>query len=159
MDWRARRGTEILQRIVALLFLLADLAEQAALAPRRVRLRMLAVLYRAEIRAYSSVYGVACDFGAPAMPQAVAFVPLTGGDSPSDDDGLPGGDSASDAKLLALRLRALALVWTGLLIWLEKILRRQAGYVDPLGAALLHEAGLAHRLPVQTLPRPPVDTS
>ena len=148
MEWQARRGTDILERIVALLFVLAGLAENAAAAPRTVRCRMLAVLYRAEIVAHASFCGVACDFGAPAMPQAAGFAAL------------PDGDSPSDAALLALRLRALALVWIGLLAWLQKVVRRQTrGGLDALGAALVRKVDVARLLPVPAFARPPIDTS
>ena len=81
-----------LQRIVALLFALAGLAERAAAAPRRIRWTVLFALCLAE--AAASSFAADCAPGAPARFPASAF--------------FQSGDRPVDAVLLAERFRALA---------------------------------------------------
>ncbi|MDP3898260.1 MAG: hypothetical protein Q8Q62_16455 [Mesorhizobium sp.] len=136
----------MLNGIIALLLLLAELAERAAASPCEVRFRVLAILRHAESVAHAAVFDSMREFGAPALPRPV----------PVASPGV--GNDPSDATLLALRLRALALVWTGLLTWLRKIVRRQErGGLDALGPALFRK--VAEILPLQTFAPPRIDTS
>ena len=81
-----------LQRIVALLFALAGLAERAAAAPRQIRWTVLFPLRLAE--AAASSFASDCALGAPARLPASAF--------------FQSGERPADALLLAERFRALA---------------------------------------------------
>lgn len=105
MEWKVE--TEVLKRVIALLFALAELADRASVVSRPVRLHVLGILRPAEAVAWASLNGTARDFGAPLPPQAyVAIGALT----VSSD-----GDDAADATRLALRFRALALALASLL--------------------------------------------
>lgn len=109
MDGKAKTGTDVLSSIVATLLSLAALAERLGDMPCDVRRRVLAVLHHAEIVAHAALFEVARDYGAPAPPPAETMTPP------------PDRDSPSDAAQLALRLRALALVWSGLAAWVESV--------------------------------------
>ena len=93
--------TNLLKHIVALLFVLAGLAERAGAMPGPARSRVLGILRRAEIVAHASVAG------SPLCPDA-------------STDSFEGDDPA-DAVHLAQRLRTLALAWAGLLAWLQQV--------------------------------------
>ncbi len=88
-DW----SREVLERIVALLFALADLADLAAGAPFLRRRRVLGILGHGEAEARAFVIGVAFGETAPA-------------DAP---------ESACDAARLAASFRALALALCAML--------------------------------------------
>jgi hypothetical protein len=106
-DWTVR---ETLQRLVALLFSLANLADIASTRSFRVRCEVLAIIRRGEAAAFRSVAGAAGNFGAPVPAQAI----VAAGDWMMADD----GNDPTDAVRLAQRLRALAfalafLLWNG----------------------------------------------
>lgn len=98
MGWKARIGREgdILQRIAAWLFALADLAERAASAPYATRCRMLWALQQADevVREFVA--------GSEWNPAGRQWSPAT--------TGVRYGNDPADAISLALALRALALV-------------------------------------------------
>ena len=87
-DWEADGNREVLERIVALLFALAGLADLAAGLPLLRRRRLLGILDHGEVEARAFVFGMVCGAQVPA-------------------DTL---ESTNDAARLAVRLRALALV-------------------------------------------------
>lgn len=86
--WEADRNRDVLERIVALLFALAGLADLASNLSVLRRRHVLGILSRGEAEARAFVVGISA--GAPAP------------------EGAP--DTACDAARLASRLRALALV-------------------------------------------------
>lgn len=138
MDWATQ--TDIIRRIVAMLLVLADLADRARHASRPERCRVLGLLRRAEMVAQVAHH--ARRRGAP---------PLGGCPDPAISDA-PGNEPA-DAAHLALRLRALSLVWATLLAWMLRVARRRSAgsRIVPTSTP----AGEAHAL---TAPRAP-DTS
>lgn len=145
MDWKAKTGTDMLTGIVALLLALAELADRAAASPCKVRHRVLGFLHHAEMVAHASLYDLAHDLGAPALPQrAPVASPIV-------------GDAPSDAELAAQRLRALALLWIGLLTWLQRVGRRTRKGLNTLAATLLRK--VADVLPLPTVAPPRIDTS
>ena len=87
-DGQANWNRDVLERIVALLFALANLADLAAGAPYLRRRQALGILNHGEVVARAFVIGMAT--GAPIS---------------SDDL-----ESSGDAACLAVRLRALALM-------------------------------------------------
>jgi hypothetical protein len=87
-------AVEMMQRIIALLFALADLAERAATGPRHTRAHMLAILRIAE-----------------PVAQSIAFVAGGSTRAASRED-----DSPAAALRLAARLRMLACLLLTLLI-------------------------------------------
>jgi hypothetical protein len=89
-DWETNWSGDVLERIVALLFALANLADLAAGAPFLRRRHVLAILSRGEVEARAFLFG-----GAPVPTEA-----------PGD---------AGDAARLAVRFRALALVLCAML--------------------------------------------
>lgn len=101
MEWNTQRSGIWLLRIVAMLFSLADLADEASLRSRFVRRRVLAVLRPAEDAAYRCAAGAACEFGAPVPANAI----VAAGEWMA---AASEGDDPDDATRLALRLRALA---------------------------------------------------
>ncbi|MDR7033042.1 hypothetical protein [Mesorhizobium sp. BE184] len=70
-DRNANRDRDVLERIVALLFALAVLAEQASSRSWFVRRRVLAILNPAEEAAYRCVADAARGFGAPVPARAI----------------------------------------------------------------------------------------
>lgn len=118
MDWAAGTETEetMLRRIVALLYSLANLAEQAAVRSPAIRHLVLLFLRPAESVARKMVIRDSQHFGAPVPELAVA-------------DRI--GAGADDAMRLARRFRALALTLerlvTLLLVKGVRIAGRQAG--------------------------------
>ena len=100
--------TNLLKHIVALLFVLAGLAERASAMPGPARSRVLGILRRAEIAAHASVAGS----------------PLCPGASMASGD----GDEPADALRVARRLRTLALAWAALLAWLQQFAGRPVEY-------------------------------
>ena len=94
MDSNAEKETDVLMRIVALLFALADLADRAAGRSLPVRARVLAILRPAESVAWGIVVREARQCGAP--------IPVLGVSMPADGN-------PDDAPCLAARLRSLGL--------------------------------------------------
>lgn len=147
MDWRAKGGMDMLERIVALLLSLAGLADSAGARPDDIRCRALVFLRQAEAVAHAALFDLVRDFGAPAVPQATVAPPLD-------------GDSPADAALLALRLRALALLITGLVTWLRKTMRRgRCARLWTLAVALVRAVDGADMRRAHPVARPFVDTS
>lgn len=138
MDWTTQ--TEILKRIVAVLMVLADLADRARHASRPERCRVLGILRQAEIVA--QVVDPARDRGAP--PPSCRPV-----GAPTAD---PAGDEPADAAHLALRLRALSLAWAALLAWMLRIVGRRAigSRIMPAAAVAVAACALAALLPPDT---------
>ena len=101
----------VLQRIVALLFALAVLADRASSRSRAVCLFVLNILRQAEAVAQECLIGTARDFGAPMPVQAQLAIQA----STSAD----GGDHSAEAARLAGRFRALALALAYLLMLVE----------------------------------------
>ncbi len=91
-DWdgQANWNCDVLERIVALLFALANLADLAAGAPYLRRRRVLEILSHGEVEARAFLFG-----GAPVPSDAL--------------------ENTGDATRLAVRFRALALVLCALL--------------------------------------------
>jgi hypothetical protein len=85
--WEASWNRDVLERIVALLFSLAHLADLAAGAPYLRRRRVLGILSQGEAEARAFLFGTADDDAPAEAPKR-----------------------AGDAARLAMRLRALALV-------------------------------------------------
>ncbi len=98
MDWnhQIEQHREMLQRIVALLFALADLADRASGRSRSVRCEVLFILSHGEAVAREFILEEAQASGMP-----IPCLP-----APAHDDGC----SAGDAVQLAARLRALAAI-------------------------------------------------
>jgi hypothetical protein len=92
-DWETDWSRDVLERIVALLFSLAGLADLAAGLPGPRRRRLLGVLDVGEVEARAFLIGVST--GAPVPAEAP--------------------ETAADATRLAARLRALALLLCALL--------------------------------------------
>jgi hypothetical protein len=90
------RHREMLQRIVALLFALADLANRASARSRRVRCEVLFILSHGEAVAREFIIEEAQASGTPIL-----YLP-----APACDD----GGSAGHAMRLAARFRALAAI-------------------------------------------------
>jgi hypothetical protein len=86
--WETNWNRDVLERIVALLFALAGLADRAAGASYRRRRQVLGILSRGEAEARAFLFGTATEVPTPV-------------DAP---------ERAGDAARLAVRLRALALV-------------------------------------------------
>ena len=144
VDCRANTGTDVLSSIVATLLSLAALAECLGDMPAHVRRRVLAVLLHGEIVAYASFFDIARHYGAPVLPQAASFAPP------------PDGDAPTDAAGLALRLRALALVWSGLVAWIQSTERRQArDDLNSPSSVPLRKVDVADMHPVRALARSP----
>lgn len=133
MDWATQ--TDIMKRIVAVLLVLADLADRACHTSRRERCRILGLLRQAEIVA--QVADHARGRGAPPL----------GGTCPGAAMPDAGGDDPADAAHLALRLRALSLVWATLLAWMLRIARRRSA-----GSRIVPASVLA--VPAYTLAAP-----
>ncbi|MCC6271676.1 MAG: hypothetical protein IT190_10395 [Microbacteriaceae bacterium] len=131
MDWTTQ--TDIMKRIVAVLLVLADLADRACHASRPERCRILGILRQAEIVA--QVVDHARQRGAP---------PLGGGCPDAEMSDAPGNEPA-DAAHLALRLRALSLLWAALLAWMLRIARRRStgSRIAPAGAVAIPARALA----------------
>ncbi|MFH1795499.1 MAG: hypothetical protein ABIK36_07775 [Pseudomonadota bacterium] len=130
MDWTTQ--TEILKRIVAVLLVLADLADRARHASRPERCRVLGILRQAEIVA--QVADHARQRGAPPLGGTCLGAAMP--DAP--------GNEPADAAHLALRLRALSLVWAALLAWMLRIARRRTGSrIAPAGAVAVPACVLA----------------
>jgi len=92
-DWEADWSGDVLERIVALLFALAGLADRAAGLPCRHRRHVLGILGHGEAEARAFLIGVST--GAPVAADA--------------------SEEAGDAAGLAARLRALALLLCAML--------------------------------------------
>jgi hypothetical protein len=92
-NWETDWNRDVLERIVALLFALAGLADLAASAPFHRRRRVLGILSQGEADARAFLIGISTDAPAPA-------------DAP---------EQAGDAACLAARLRMLALLLCAML--------------------------------------------
>jgi len=93
MDWnnKIEQQWDVLQRIVALLFALADLADEASTCSRRVRCKMLSILLRGEAVARGLLSWEVLKSGKPVC------LPVC-----------PCGDRVDDAMQLATCFRAMA---------------------------------------------------
>jgi len=93
MDWnhKIEQQWDVLRRIVALLFALADLADEASTCPRRVRCKMLSILLRGEAVARALLSWEVLKSGKPVC------LPVR-----------PCGDRVDDAMQLADCFRAMA---------------------------------------------------
>jgi hypothetical protein len=114
-DGQANWNRDVLERIVALLFALANLADLAAGAPFLRRRQVLAILSYGEAEARAFVIGVAT--GAPAPADTL--------------------ESTGDAERLAASFRALALLLSALLA--------QARLSALPGAIGAQAGGLSHK--------------
>ena len=114
---RTERSGVALQRIVALLFALADLAEQAAAAPHDVRSLVLMILRSAEPATQGILFDTGYGQPAPAASES---------------------DSADDALRLAERFRTLAALL--LSITAQALAPGEAG---PSGVASLDMPGIS----------------
>ena len=117
MKWNVKRDGRALQRIVALLFALAALAERAAAMPSHTRAVVLAILCHAEGAAWAFALGAPCVStvsGRDRRELRSAILP-----------GAPvgGHDGSADAIRLAVSLRLLALIVAG---WATKTLSSTA---------------------------------
>lgn len=139
MDWATQ--TDIIRRIVAMLLVLADLADRARHASRPERCRVLGLLRRAEMAA--QVADHARRRGAPPP----------GGTYPDPATPDASGNEPSDAADLALRLRALSLLWATLLAWMLRIARRRSA-----GSRIVPDVAVAVPVWALAAPRAP-DTS
>nr|WP_295462728.1 hypothetical protein [Mesorhizobium sp.] len=139
MDWATQ--TDIIRRIVAVLLVLADLADRARHASRPERCRILGLLRRAEMVA--QVAGHARQRGAPPLGRGCPDPAMS--DAP--------GNEPADAAHLALRLRALSLVWATLLAWMLRTARRRSA-----GSRIAPASALAVPAYALAAPRAP-DTS
>jgi hypothetical protein len=148
MDWTAETDLNFLKRVIALLLGLATLADRAASRPFAVRCRVLDILREGEAAAHAALCDFPNDRGVPALPRAAATATSLDGDNPSD------------AAQLALRLRALALVWASLLAWCQRIVhRRKHDGIDRLCSGLVRKRDMTGTLPVNAFARPAIDTS
>jgi hypothetical protein len=99
-DWETDWSRDVLERIVALLFALAGLADRAAGLPFLRRRHVLGILSRGEAEARAFLIGASTGVPVPA-------------DGPGEIDGAP--ERICDAARLAARLRALALLLCAML--------------------------------------------
>ena len=139
MDWATQ--TDIIRQIVAMLLVLADLADRARHASRPERCRILGLLRRAEMAAQVAHH--ARRRGAPPP----------GGTYPDPATPDASGNEPSDAADLALRLRALSLLWATLLAWMLRIARRRSA-----GSRIVPDVAVAVPAWALAAPRAP-DTS
>ncbi len=133
-DWegQANWNCDVLERIVALLFALASLADLAAGAPYLRRRRVLGILIHGEVEARAFLFG-----GAPIPSDAL--------------------EEAGDAARLAARFRSLALVLCALMAQAARF--ALPGAPGPQAGRPSHRiSGPAARRPVAPKPRAP-DTS
>jgi hypothetical protein len=106
VEWKAETERDILKRIIALLFALAELADRASLSPFPVRGHVLCILRPAEAVIQAFIIDMARDLGMLMPPQAYLTI--------SEQMCAPDGDDPADATRLALRLRVLALTLASL---------------------------------------------
>jgi hypothetical protein len=111
VEWKAETEREVLKRIIALLFALAELADRSSLAPFPVRCHVLCILRPAEAVIQAFIIDMARDFGMQMPPQAYLTI--------SEQMCVPDGDDPADASRLALRLRVLALTLASLMAQAE----------------------------------------
>jgi hypothetical protein len=116
-DWKADWSDDVLMRIVALLFALANLADLASRFPARRRREALGFICRGEAEGRAFVVGVALD--APVEADEPAFI--------------------DDAASLAARLRVLAFV-----LW---FLAAQTGRLAQPGAQTLRRKMASRPMP------------
>jgi hypothetical protein len=123
MEWKAETERDVLKRIIALLFALAELADRSSLAPFPVRCHVLCILRPAEAVIQAFIINMARDLGAQMPPQAYLTI--------SEQMCMPDGDDPADAMRLALRLRILALTLASLLAQAECCAGHDYGGFDP----------------------------
>jgi hypothetical protein len=111
VEWKADTEREVLKRIIAMLFALAELADRASLSPFPVRCHVLCILRPVEAVIQAFIIGMARDLGAQMPPQAYLTI--------SEQMCMPDGDDPADATRLALRLRVLALALASLMAQAE----------------------------------------
>jgi hypothetical protein len=114
-SWETDWNRDVLERIVALLFALANLADLAAGLPFLHRRQVLAILSHGEAEARAFLIGISTGVPAPA-------------DVP---------EQAGDAARLAARLRALALLLCAMLM--QAALFDQPGAAGPRACRPSHE--------------------
>lgn len=112
-----KRDGRALQRIVALLFALADLAERAAAMPFATRISVLAILRHAEIAAWAFALGTLCVSTASSRGHGQLRDTASPGAPVGGDDGPVG------AARLACSLRLLAMIVAG---WTTEALSSEA---------------------------------
>jgi hypothetical protein len=115
MERNAETEWEVLKRIVAMLFALAELADRASLVPYSVRGHVLAILRPAEAVMQAFVINMARDSGVLLPPQTYLALGMAICAPDDDNDGDDPGSDPNDASRLAFRLRVLALVLASLL--------------------------------------------
>jgi hypothetical protein len=123
VEWKAEAERDILKRIIALLFALAELADRASLAPFPVRCHVLCILRPAEAVIQAFIINMARDLGASLLPQAYLTI--------SEQICMPDGNDPADATRLALRLRVLALALVSLLAQAECSVSCDADRIAP----------------------------
>jgi hypothetical protein len=123
VERNAETDRDVLKRIIALLFALAELADRASIAPYSVRCHVLAILRPAEAVMQAFVVSMARDLALPLPPQAYIAI--------SAQLCAPDGDDPADATHLAFRLRVLALVLASLLAQAECLTCCDAGHIAP----------------------------
>jgi hypothetical protein len=146
MEWNREISRAWLMRIVALLFSLADLAEQASLRSWRVRRRVLAILRPAEEAAYRSIAGAAHEFGAPIPANAI----VAAGEWMAAADE---GDDPDDAMRLALRLRALAIALAWVLMQAGRLADRNRFELGANAARIIAARAEAQHAPASSTGR------
>ena len=140
LDWNREinRDRDVLERILALLFLLAGLADRAACLPGHRRRQVLGILACGEVEARAFVIGLA---GAPV----------------TDDVEMQDPKAASDAERLAVSFRVLALVLGAMLAQSRRSAPAAGRHaVSPIVLRRPWAPALS-RLPLRALPAP--DTS
>jgi hypothetical protein len=123
VEWKTETERDILKRIIALLFALAELADRSSLAPFPVRCHVLCILRPAEAVIQAFIIDMARDLGTPLLPQAYLTI--------SEQMCMPDGDDPTDASRLALRLRVLALTLANLLAQAECSVSCDADRIAP----------------------------
>lgn len=107
MDWDMKREVSALERIVALLLALANLAERAAAVPFAQRVVVLAILRHAEAVAWAFALGTPCVStvsGRAHRRRQDAKLPV---------EPVGGRDGPTDAARLVSSLRLIALIVAG----------------------------------------------
>jgi len=132
MDWnhKIEQQWDVLRRIVALLFALADLADEASTCPRRVRCKMLSILLRGEAVARALLSWEVLKSGKPVC------LPVR-----------PCGDRVDDAMQLADCFRAMAVALAYIICAQTLPIRRRAARHLPLSASPAHPARQILRTP------------
>ena len=132
MDWnhKIEQQWEVLQRIVALLFALAELADDASTRSRRVRRKVLSILLRGEAVARQLLSWEVLKSGKPVCLPAC-----------------PCGDSIDDAMQLADCFRAMAVALAYIICARTMPVRRWASRHRPLSTSPADAAARQIRCP------------